>query len=61
MENEERVRAASLINAWLAVQPCCRVASVRKHLHASGIECGRNSVPEYMNAVHGPGKQVRYG
>ena len=28
--NEERVRAAALINGWISVDPCCTVASVRK-------------------------------
>ena len=56
--NEERVRAAVLINAWISVDPCCTVASVRKRLQASGIERGRRSVHEYMQAEHWPAKQV---
>ena len=28
---------AALINAWISVDPCCTVASVRKRLQASGI------------------------
>ena len=38
---KERVRAAALINAWISVDPCCTVASVRKRLQASGIERSR--------------------
>ena len=44
--NEERVRAAALINAWISADPCCTVASVRKRLQASGIERSRRSVHE---------------
>ena len=56
--NEERVRAAALINARISVDPCCTVASVRKRLQASGIERSRRSVHEYMAAEHWPAKQV---
>ena len=42
--NEERVRAAALINAWISVDPCCTVASVRKRLQASGIGSARRRV-----------------
>ena len=58
---DERVRAAALINAWISVEPRCTVASVRKRLQASGIECGRSSVQEYMKAEHWPAKQVICG
>ena len=47
-----------LINAWIPVEQCCTVASVRKRLQASGIERSRSSVQEYMKAVHWPAKQV---
>ena len=59
--NEERVLAAALINAWISVDPCCTVASVRKRLQASGIERSRRSVHEYMAAEHWPAKQVIRG
>ena len=59
--NEERVRAASLINAWISVDPCCTVASVRKLLQASGIERSRRSLHEYVAAGHWPAKQVISG
>ena len=42
--HQKHVRAASLINAWSAVVPCCTVASVRKRLQASGIERGSSTV-----------------
>ena len=56
--NEERVRAAALVNAWISVDPCCTVASVRKRLQAPGIERSRRSVHGYMAAEHWPAKQV---
>ena len=58
--NEERVRAAALINAWISVDQCCAVGSVRKRLQASGIERSR-SVHEYITAEHWPAKQVIRG
>ena len=57
----ERVRAAALINAWISVDPCCTVASVRKRRQASRIERSRRSVHEYMAAEHWPAKQVIRG
>ena len=59
--DEERVRAAALINAWISVDPRCTVAGVRKRLQASGIERSRRSVHEYMAAEHWPAKQVVRG
>ena len=59
--NEERVRAAALINAWISIDACCTVASVRKRLQASGIERSRRSVHEYTAAEHWPPKQVIRG
>ena len=53
--------AAALVNAWISVDPCCTVASVRKRLQASGIERSRRSVLEYMAAEHWPAKQVIRG
>ena len=60
-KNQERARANMLINAWIPVDPCCTVASVRKRLQASGIERSRRSVYEYMAAEHWPAKQVIRG
>ena len=59
--NEERVRAAALINAWISVESCCTVAGVRKRLQPSGIERGRSSAQEYMKAEHRLAKQVICG
>ena len=58
---QERARAASLINAWIAVEACCTVASVCKRLQASGIERSRRSVQDYVSAEHWPAKQVTCG
>ena len=58
---KERVRAAALVNAWIPLEPCCTVASVRKRLQASGIERGRSSVQRLMTAEHWPAKQVICG
>ena len=41
-----------LINDWIAVEPCCTVASVCKRLQASGIERSRRSVQNYVSAEH---------
>ena len=61
-KNQERVLVPQmLINAWIPVEPCCTIASVRKCLQASGIERNRRSVHEYMAAEHWPAKQVIRG
>ena len=59
--NEKRVRAAALINAWISVDPCCTVASVRKLLEASAIDRSRRRFHEYMAAEHWPAEQVIRG